>query len=474
MIIGAAGAVLAQEEPAVIAPEETITISDLGVSEPTVLPTNPFYFFKEIGRGLQSFITFNPVAKAELELKFANEKAAETKKITETQPANTQAIQRALENYQRAQENLRKRFEALKETSQNPKVDELLNKFTDRVVKHEKLFDEISFKFQGKEDIAKAVRDTMAGSEDLIGEASKKDDAAKFVSRLERVLLEEKGGDLKHARSLEIIGRFGNKAPSEIKNSLERLREEFSEKLEIDIKDLIEKKGEDALKEKITNTPGDFARRSVIIEEIKERTKNQLGQSLQRITEHLETKLLEDKNISEKAGEQIGKAEKMIQEAEKKFSVVDSAKIPAAAINLLRQAREHLTKAKLAFGEKKYSQAFGQARSAEVLARNAIKSIGEKRPETENFEKHLKELEEKIGTYRNMLKERGFTEEQNKDAFELLNNAVLHLGYAKESFAKGDLEKTKLHISHVKGFLSKLSNILEGKHSAERLRDTAE
>ena len=62
-----------------------------------------------------------------------------------------------------------------------------------------------------------------------------------------------------------------------------------------------------------------------------------------------------------------------------------------------------------------------------------------------------------------MLKEHGFTEEQNKDAFELLGNAVLHLGYAKEGLAKGDLNATKLHIGHVRDFLTKLARILEGK-----------
>src|SRR3989344_2829763 len=124
-LIGAVFPVLAQEEPttAAVAPEESITVQDLGVTEPGILPTSPFYFFKEMGRGVQSLFTFNPVAKAELELKIANEKAAEVKKITETQPQNTQAIQKALENYQKTQGKLRVKFEGLKETSQNPKVD---------------------------------------------------------------------------------------------------------------------------------------------------------------------------------------------------------------------------------------------------------------------------------------------------------------------------------------------------------------
>src|SRR3989344_1606615 len=129
LVSGLAGSSLAQEGTS--APEETITIKDLGISDTGILPSSPFFFFKELGRGLQSFVTFNPVSKAELELKFTNEKAAEVKKISETQPQNTEAIQRALENYKESQENLRSRFEKLAETSQNPKIDNLLDNLTE-------------------------------------------------------------------------------------------------------------------------------------------------------------------------------------------------------------------------------------------------------------------------------------------------------------------------------------------------------
>lgn len=462
----AAAMALAQEETSstAIAPEETITVQDLGVSEPKVLPTSPFYFFKEMGRSLQGFVTLNPVAKAELELKFANEKAAEIKKITETQPQNIQAVQKALENYQGTQKKLRIRFEKLSETSQNPNVDKLLDKLTDKAVKHEKLFDEIAFKFK-EEGVSRAVSNAKIGSENLMGEASKKDDAAKFSSRLERVLLEEKGGDLKHARSVEIIDRFGGKATTEVKESLERLREEFSERLESDIESLIEKEGENALNKEIANTPGSSGKRAVIIEEIQKRAEERLSEALGKAMKHLETVIQKETDVAQKAKEQIERAEKMIQEVEEKMSKpTETSNIQIAEVvsNLLITAKEHLRDAKSAFEEEKYGEAFGQARSAEVLARNALKAFErERKPKTENFEQPLKELAEKIHTYQNLLKERGFTREQNKEAYELLDNAILHLGYAKEAFAQGNLENAKLHMGHAKEFLSKLSRLIE-------------
>lgn len=379
-LINAAGLALAQEETAIIAPEETITVSDLGVSNAGILPTSPFYFFKEWSRNLRSFATFNPIAKTELELKFTNEKAAELKQVSENQPESAEAMQKAMENYQASQEKLRIRFEGLKETSQNPNMDKLLNKLTDRVVKHEKLFDEINLKFKNKEGVAEAVKNAMAKSQEVVGEAAKKDDPAKFSSRLEKVLLEEKGGGLKHARSVEIIDRLSEKTPNEIKESLGKLRIEFSEKLEVDIKNLIEEKGEEALNNEVAKTPGNFGKRSVIIEEIQKRAEERLSEALGKALNHVEKIMEKEADAAKKAKEQIERAEKIIQEAERKISESSSEKVPEVASTLLAEAKEHLKNAKSALIEEKYGEAFGQARSAEVLARNAMRFSDRERP----------------------------------------------------------------------------------------------
>jgi len=68
------GPVYAQTEDASV---EEVTTEDLGISDPGLLPTNPFYFLKEWGRGVRQLFAFNPIKKAELELRFTNEKAAE-------------------------------------------------------------------------------------------------------------------------------------------------------------------------------------------------------------------------------------------------------------------------------------------------------------------------------------------------------------------------------------------------------------
>ncbi|MHB9019714.1 MAG: DUF5667 domain-containing protein, partial [Minisyncoccota bacterium] len=69
----------------VFAQNEVIS-ADQGGGDPGMLPTNPFYFFKEFGRNIQRVFTFDPVSRVELEVKITNEKAAEAKKIQEIIP----------------------------------------------------------------------------------------------------------------------------------------------------------------------------------------------------------------------------------------------------------------------------------------------------------------------------------------------------------------------------------------------------
>ncbi len=90
-----AGIVLAEgENTTTISDEATVTAQDLEVSNPNVLPDSPFYFFKEIGRNIQTLFTFNSVVKAQLKEKISNEKLIELQKMVE-QNKSQKAIEKA-------------------------------------------------------------------------------------------------------------------------------------------------------------------------------------------------------------------------------------------------------------------------------------------------------------------------------------------------------------------------------------------
>ncbi len=459
------------ENTQVIEASESIAISDLQVQDPGLLPTNPLYFFKEIRRGLQRALTFNPIKKAELELDITNEKAAEIKKVEEQKPNDERALRRALTNYQNAQERLGRRFERLKETSANPNLDRLLEKLVDRGVKHEKLFEELEKKAGStQKELRKKAREARERVESTLGVAARKDDAKKFAERLKGVLEKSKGSDLKHLRSLEILERIGEKAPEEAKEHLEELRENFSEKIGERL-EKIAREGDEAvekLKEKIERLPGDPVRRTIIFQELRQRASEEAAGVLEKLQKKLEERVEKQEDFGEKVKEQIRKAEERIQRLEKKMQEV--SEIPQAVQMHLEQARKHLERAKEAYDAAKFGEAFGQARSAEVLARNALRILEErKEPNAEDLKERLEQWGEKITKYEEFIKAKELTKESNPRVFELLENAKEHFGFAREALEKNDLENTKHHIGHVEGFLRDLIALLE--RLLEKMKD---
>ena len=447
---------------------ETVTTADLGVPDPGLLPTNPFYFLKEWGRTVRQVFTLNPVSKAELELRIVNEKAAETKKVQESRPGETEAIQEALRNYQESQTRLKTRIEGLKETSQNPNVDRLLGELADRTVKHEKLFDELAKKFEGQTETQSLVKETKEKLEESAAAGAEKDEPAKFAAKLEKALVESKGSELKHVRSVEIIDRLSQKSSENVRQSLERLRSDFSARLGDDLKEILEKQGSEAVQQTIAELPGDASRRAMLLEEVRVKAEYRVAEALGKVADILEKAARKEKDTAEKAAEQIRHAEERVQKLEMKLGEAKEA--PVVVKNLLREAQENLKEAKAAFEEEKYGEAFGQARSAEVLARNGLRMFDGYEEKKENFEElkeKLEELEAKLAKYAELLKARGLTPEKNPEAYKLLETARQHLGFARDAFAKGDAAGTKLHIGHVKGFLNSLSRIIEGEVRVE-------
>lgn len=117
--------------------------ADLEIGNVGTLPTSRWYFLKEWRRNISRLFTFNSIAKAELELKIANEKAAEALQIQETKPDDAGALAIALENYTRAAERLRARLTKLKETSENPNVEKLIEKLDEQTLKHALLLNQL-------------------------------------------------------------------------------------------------------------------------------------------------------------------------------------------------------------------------------------------------------------------------------------------------------------------------------------------
>lgn len=308
---------------------DEVTLEDLELEDTGLLPTNPLYFIKEWGRGIRSALAFDPVKKTELELRVANEKAAELKKVAENNPQDDAALERAIENYNKNVERLRTRLEALKENSENPKVDKLLDELTDRALKHEQIFEELKVKRQA---LRERLEQSQNNLDDTVAQVPEKlDNPDKFRERLEKVLKNQKETELRELKTLHFLSRLEAKASStEVKEKISRLKEDEGEKFEQKIERL-----KDETKEKKDIKAGDAAR------------------------------------MIDKAKEAIRELEIQLDKIKAGDSLLEKSRLNSVKV-LLERAKNQLSEAERLYKEERYGAAYGQANSARLTARNAL------------------------------------------------------------------------------------------------------
>src|SRR3989344_1007596 len=394
-----AGTVLAQEtETSVeaIVEAETVTNADLGVEVPGLLPTSPFYFFKEIGRGLERALTFDAVAKTELELKIASEKAAEAKEVADQDPDNERGIARALMNYERAQERLRSRLENLQETSENPNIDRLLDMIAQRQIAHEKLLEDLEAKHESQKSIIQNIRARVQGT---IGEIAEKDTAEKFQERLESAFEGARGSTLKHIRSLEILDRLqeSDQIPEQAKERLQQVRDKLSQQATERVEEFAEQgeEGENRLRDALQRLPGDALKRTVILEEIRARASDRAANALGEARDALDAAMQERIDLEEEARAQIARTEERIAKIEARMQELGD-QTPQALRTLLEEAKRHLEGAKTALAEGNFRNAFGLSRAAEAIVQNIMRLFGETQERLEDFPELLERIRDRI------------------------------------------------------------------------------
>ena len=267
------------DESVLLAQAAEVTIEDLGIADAGLLPTNPFYFFKELGRSFRRLTTFDPVARAGLELRIVNEKAAELKMVEQLSGGNQVAVAKAIRNYRDNQARLKEEFSALEANIDGPDAEKLFSDLADRAVKHEKLFDSLGQKFSGDEEIKDLTESAKGLLEQSVSEAASKDDPKKFAEKLKKSLEDSDGGDLKNAHSAEIIGRFEGDVDGDIWKELDDIRKEFSNQAREDIEGLLEEKSVPELESLLKEFP-DSSKKTEIGEKIFWKQKEELKSGL--------------------------------------------------------------------------------------------------------------------------------------------------------------------------------------------------
>jgi hypothetical protein len=178
-----------------------------------VLPTNPFYFLKEWGRGFRLFFTFNSVKKAELQLRYLDEKIIELSKLTEDNK-KTKALQKAIESYFNSKEKLLNRLKSLDKNNSN--VQKILTKTLEKEILHQALFDELQNKSPAADEVfGQAVKERKSIAI-IINDRADNEARQVFLDGVNQsldILPYEKG--VKELKVLEVLTKVEKSLPKE-------------------------------------------------------------------------------------------------------------------------------------------------------------------------------------------------------------------------------------------------------------------
>lgn len=350
-----------------VASSSTITLSDLGFKEPILLPGRPFYFLKEFGRSVRMIFTFGLENKIDLELGFLNARAAELKTLSDKFRNSTTSLEMAIENYDSNVGRLKDRMQSLKSTSQNPKIDDILNKLNERLLKHDILFKKLDL----KGDLKSLVTEAVGRLETIAVQTEEKlDTPDKFKERLNAQLggmngkMEIEFSAIGTLISLEdkFSGSFRNKIIEEEDDLIAGLEGKFMadpQKFTADIK-AFQINGLEDLK---------------ILDEVKGRVNNSDLRSELNI---LRQDSLGGADAVSFDGADIGRIIDETQNAvtELKDNVASGEyAVPNSVKQLLEAANFHLTQAQGLFGGGDLRAAFGQATAAAAEAKSGLSQL---------------------------------------------------------------------------------------------------
>ncbi len=251
--------------------DENIIADDLDISEQNVLPNNPFYFFKRGWRGIQSAFIFNPVKKAELKLRFADERLIEAKKMAEAVDSKkaSDIISKAIENYEKEVKRVKEQMDKF-EGIEVERVEKFVERFSDHQIKQQKLINRIEKKLTEKEVspeiIEKIIEHKERAMEHFANGALSAVNPEVLREKLEKVIEEGSGSEFKHFKNLEILKSLEERVPEEARKSIIKAQENAKKSLNNFLSD--NKENSEKFKNFIENSGGDALRKLKVIDEL--------------------------------------------------------------------------------------------------------------------------------------------------------------------------------------------------------------
>lgn len=230
--------------------EEMSVPEALGLKKVGLLPTSPFYFLKEWWRGWKVGWIKDPIKKSEAQLQILSEKIAEAAEVARRAP-KPEVLEKAFDNYTSAMDRLKDRMEGLKETSENPNIDKILDRITEAEIRHSEVLDKILERVPEAVVQVEKVRQNINQILPLL--RLKFENQEEFMNRLENKLQELQPlnpapvGEFRQLRIMESMQEQLQQTnledyPEHVQAKAEQLKERFENKIQQRIQ-VLEKQG---------------------------------------------------------------------------------------------------------------------------------------------------------------------------------------------------------------------------------------
>lgn len=445
-ILAPGGAVLAQEG------------NDLGVQSSGLLPSNPFYFLKEWGRGFRKLITPNAVKKAVFELNILNEKAAELKKLEEITDGSEAALGSALKSYIDSADQLRADLMAIKEDS-NAGSAELAGDLISRALRHFRLLNDLAFQAGADRELAADIDLAIHNLVLLLAQVPGRLVEARDFHSSFLELVDVSSDSFKELRASDLADRLSREVSSEDQFEMDQLRENLLLKFGGRLEGSALAGGSIG---DLNGVSGDQLERLRLIDEVREGIVNpQLRNELNIVRQQILEKASGNERIGpEQAQDAIIDAQNLLTTVEDK--IAEQASVRVAVKELVERAKFNLSQADQFIAQENFGGAFGQATAAQAALKSALSRVS-----VSDFDaaRELGVAKKSFDYWTAKISESGLTKESHPKIFALNSDAekrIVALDKAIQSKAAPEsiaasLRGIKILLATIEEFFNQLS-----------------
>ncbi|MDO8463586.1 MAG: DUF5667 domain-containing protein [bacterium] len=215
--------------PEAVTSDAEVSAADLGATDARVLQDSPLYASKRLWRGFRTAMTFNPVKKAERKFQYANQELADAQKLAEDRGGDAGAfadVERAMRQAQDGMREIAADAQQLRE--RKDRDPEAVERFLDRVANtsftQQKAMERIA-EYAPEEFRAQIAERRDGILEHVGGVMGGVDDPSLLRGRFERALENQRGGEFRNFKSVEVLKQLEQQVPEQAREAIRAAQE---------------------------------------------------------------------------------------------------------------------------------------------------------------------------------------------------------------------------------------------------------